>query len=109
MNQEQHEQRKRTWSQLAFDFTLKVEGQGDIEVRSSVGDVIRWERLNGRGFMDKKPGATDLLWLGWAAAKRQGLLTDDFDTFTTKILDFSTEEIDWEAPTGAQLSDSSQS
>lgn len=106
--------RKRNWSQLAFDFVFKLDGEPDLEVRSSVGDAIQWEANHGgKSFVEDTPSTTDLVWLGWAAAKRQKLIDMDFKLFGRKLLDFSTTPLSWDVdgdgldPTETEQSDDS--
>lgn len=96
--------RKRNWSQLAFDYVFILDGGERLEVRSSVADAIRWEKNHGgKSFIEDTPSTSDLVWLGWAAAKRKQLTSDDFDLFASKIQDFAADAISWDEGDDAGL------
>lgn len=90
----------RNWSQLAFDFVFRMEDGSEIETRSSVADAIRWEKNHGgKSFVEDTPATTDLVWLGWAAGKRAGAITDDFELFASRLADFAAEPVKWPTST----------
>lgn len=83
----------KNWSDLVFDFVILTDDGGRVEVRNKIADVIRWEKNNKRSFVDTRPGISDLMWLAWAAGKRAGLVTDDFDLWASRIEDFAADAV----------------
>lgn len=61
-----------------------------IDVTNKVADVLVWEKANGRSFVQSdRPEFRQLLWVAWAAAKREKKTeVAKFDDFMHLVDDF---------------------
>lgn len=60
---------------------LELEDGSEVEVTYDGRDLRAWEGSTGKSALGEAMSLTMLTWLGWAAAKRQGLLNGSFDSF----------------------------
>ena len=101
--------RKAKWSKLVYDYQFRMLDGATINVTSALRDAIQWEKNHGgTSFVAQTPSLTDLVWLGWAAAKRAGLTTLDSEGFMDQIEDYSMSDPEWVAE-GPTLPDQPQS
>lgn len=64
-------------------------------VRVIAADIMRWEQVNAKSFFEGTPSLTRMMWVAWAACRRQRLT--DVDTpadWFKQIEDLEKEEID---------------
>jgi hypothetical protein len=94
------------WSNLIIDFTFLMNDGAEIRVRNSLADVLQWEANNKGQSFQENASTTNLVWLGWAAAKRQKLTDLEHRLFTRELDDFAMEVVDRGAdPTNPDQSD----
>ena len=87
----------RNWSELCFDFTFKMTDGSQPEVRSTIAQVLAWERNHkGASWISAGRSLTDMIWLGWAALKKQGQTEDDFQLFASRVEDFAADPVKWD-------------
>lgn len=104
---------ERRWSGLRQTYIIHfVDDREPLEVTSGLPDVLRWEKNNGKGYLDNgMPSVTQMMWTAWAAGRRKGLIEEKvFDKFTASIDDFEFPEEDDEdadevEPTETDLTD----
>ena len=86
-------------------FRVQLADQDEpLVVRSSVGDVVAWERQH-KALYHENVGVSSMLWLAWKAARRLGVVTDPtFEQFSPRVIDLEVETED-EDPTQTDLSD----
>lgn len=56
------------------------------EVKTTVGDIVAFEKANGR-LLDSK-SLSDISWLVWRAATRLGQTGDEFQVWADKVDDY---------------------
>lgn len=73
-----------------FHFNIHLTDGQIIDVKNSVADVLVWEKANGKSWAaSDRPEFRQLIWVGWAAAKRQGMTeVKKFDDFVPLVDDF---------------------
>ena len=101
----------RQWIRSGMTSTVRVtylDGAEPLEVRSSAGDAVAYERAFKVKFQDAV-GATSMLWIAWRAARRQDLTHEaQFDQWITRVDDFEIldeDSEDDEDPTKPDRSD----
>lgn len=80
-------------SAFALQFKITEQGREPYEVTSGIVDIVRFEKSMNKGFGlggVKDARMTDMLWVSWAAARRQGL------TEHRKFDDWHPTLVDWE-------------
>lgn len=87
-------QKLRDWSASVFDFTLLLDDDSTIEVRNSLGDIIRWERNRDERWMSKAPGVEGLVYLAYLAGRRTGQIAEPhFDNWHPHLIDLDAEKV----------------
>lgn len=73
-----------------FHFNIHLTDGQIIDVHNRVGDVIVWEKANKKSWAaSDRPEFGQLLWVGWAAARREGKTeVKKFDDFAPLVDDF---------------------
>lgn len=79
-------------------FRFQLDGGPDVEVNSGIADVLRFEKVQNRGF-GSSDKISDLVWISWSAAVRQKLITEHIAKFDL----FSDHLTFWEVVEGAGL------
>ena len=88
---------ERRWSGLRQTYVIHfVDDREPLEVEVGLPDVLRWEKNNGKGYLDSgMPAITQMMWTAWAAGRRKGLIEEKvFDQFVMSIQDFEMEDQD---------------
>lgn len=106
---------RETLAALRLKVTI---GDGTYDVSLKPGDLVRYEEKFDKSLMDSvetdadgqptgmKFGVTELMFLGWCGAKRQGLTEADFDGFLDELDDIDVGAGDEAGSLGKDLSPS---
>lgn len=91
--------------------TLRYDmGEGAVEVRTSLLDIVAWERKYKRKVSTIESqgiGAEDLAFLAWTASKTAGMtMPAVFDDFLKRIVDLEVVEDEPAGPTGEASAES---
>jgi hypothetical protein len=73
-----------------FHAKLEMSDGTELDIRTKLTDVLRWEKDNGgQGFLVFPMPLDRLLWVFWAAGKRLGLVTGiDQPGWASQVVDF---------------------
>lgn len=96
-------------SGLRFKITAFYKDGTDQTIVTGPIDTIRWEKKSGRPFPAEIPDVERVLWVTWAAGRRQKLIDEaDFEKWVESVDDFDRHDDDEDDvdPTQPEVSES---
>lgn len=98
-------------SGLRYKFKITYNDGADQEITTSPIDAVRWEKANAGKAFQEQLDITRMMWIAWAAGRRQQILTAegdrDFEKWVERINDFDADEDVEPDPTSPDRSESS--
>lgn len=86
-----------------YRVTLVDQEDDPILVRVIASDVLRWEQVNNKSFFEGEVSFSRMVWVAWAALRRQKLTDLDIDKFLVGIIDVEQERVDDDDDEDAQV------
>lgn len=97
-------------SGLRYKFKITYNDDTEQEIVTSPIDAVRWEKANAGKAFQEQLDISRMMWIAWAAGRRQKLLADgdrDFEKWVERINDFDADEDVEPDPTSPDHSESS--
>ena len=69
-----------------------VDADEPLEVDVIGADLLRWEQVTKGSFFSGEVGLSRIVWIVWAAARRQRKTTDEVAEFMAKVVEIRTED-----------------